>query len=119
MNKLVCLVALLVVASTPMPAKTHDFHDGKLIAVGSDDRIVDGTSEGHAILAVQLADVIYTVRGDRIRRGTKDFAHGLIIGDAVKVSVEGKDLFLLEPGGKNFKTGILKRERVGTPQVSH
>jgi hypothetical protein len=60
---------------------------------------------------VQIGDLIYTLKGDRIRHHSKDYAQGLIIGDSVQASVEGNEVFILKPDGKDMKTGVLKRER--------
>ena len=60
---------------------------------------------------MRVADVIYTARGDRIRRRTGDIGQGLIIGDSVKVAIDGGNLILLKPDGKELKTKITKRER--------
>ena len=36
----------------------------------------------------------------------------MIIGDPIKVAVDGGDLILLKPDGKELKVKIMKRERV-------
>jgi hypothetical protein len=92
-------------------AKQHAFQTGKLISIASDERVVEGTSYRWAIFTVQVADVIYTARGDRIRRRSGDIGQGLIVGDSVKVAIDGGDLILLKPDGKELKTKITKRER--------
>lgn len=110
---------VLLLCSQPALAKTHDYQDGKLLNVSkSEDMgvaapISNGAiaiSTGHAIFVVQVADLIYTVRGERTNRNTKDYAKGLIVGDPVKVAVEGNSLILLLPNGKDLGTSILTRE---------
>lgn len=108
MKTLICFLLL----STAAFAKDHAFQQGKLLAVDTDQRLYEGTSIGHALLTVQVDDVIYTVRGERVTRRTKDFSGGLIIGDSVQASLEGNNLVLLKPDGKDLKTNILKRARV-------
>jgi len=55
--------------------------------------------------------LVITSRGDRIRRRSGDLGQGLIIGDAVQLAVDGGDLIILKPDGKELKTKIIKRER--------
>ena len=114
-------VLLLLLSSSCAFAKLHDYQDGHLISVSKEgDGTVLGTSTGHvgmafaqshAIFIVQLGDIIYTVRGERINQRTRDYAKGLITGDSVKAAVEGNTLVLLLPNGKDFGTAILTRER--------
>jgi len=93
---------------------SHNFQTGKLINVTTDDRVYEGTSFSRAIFTVQIGDVIYTLKGERIRRRTKDYGEGLIVGDPVQASVEDQDVILRKPDGKDLKTSILKRERAQT-----
>jgi len=92
-------------------AGNHSFKPGKLIDVSTDERLYEGTTLRRAIFVVQIDDVVYTLQGGRVSRGAKDYAQGLIVGDPVQASVEGKDVILQKPDGKDFKTSILKRER--------
>jgi hypothetical protein len=46
-----------------------------------------------------------------MRRHSGDPGHGLIIGDPVQAAVEGEDLILLRPDGKELKAKITRRER--------
>ena len=62
-------------------------------------------------LHVQIGDLVFTARGDRIRRHSGDVGQGLIVGDAVQAAVDGGDLILLKPDGKELKTKIVKRAR--------
>lgn len=95
-------------------ARDHSFQTGKLVNVTIDERVASGESDRRAIFIVQLGDIVYTLRGDRVKSKTKDYAKGLIIGDPVQVSLKGEDVILMKPDGKNFKTTILKRERIQT-----
>jgi len=97
-------------------AGSHNFQAGKLLDVTTDERLVEGTSHRHAIFIVQIGDIIYTLRGERVLSRTKDYAEGLIVGDPVQVSVEGQNVILLKPDGKNLNTSVLKRERADTPK---
>ena len=92
-------------------ATKRDYQTGKLLSVTTDERLVEGTTHRWAIFTVQIGDLVYTARGERIRRGTVDFAQGLIIGDAVQVAINGEDLIFLKPDGKELKSKIIKRER--------
>jgi len=91
--------------------KQHDFQKGKLINVTTDERLIEGTSARWAIFTVQISDLVYTARGGRVRRHSGDFTEGLIIGDPVQAAVDGGELILLKPDGKELKTRIIKRER--------
>jgi hypothetical protein len=110
------LLACLLLLSSAAFAKVHIFQTGKLISVSTEDRLFEGTTVSHALLTVQVDDVIYTVRGERVTRRTKDFSEGLIVGDSVQTSVEGNNIFLHKPDGKDMKTEILKRERSVSPK---
>jgi hypothetical protein len=68
-------------------------------------------AQSHAIFVVQVGDLIYTVRGERVNQRTKDYSKGLMVGDPVKAAVEGNTLVLMLSNGKDFGTAILTRER--------
>ena len=104
--------ALLVALSVPAFAANHAFHEGRLTAVATDSRLDEGTTFERSLLTVEADGIRYTVRGDRVKRHAKDLSHGLVIGDPVQVSVEGSNLVLLKPDGKDWKTTILTRERI-------
>jgi hypothetical protein len=101
---LLCIVE--GVAGTP-----HQFQTGKLLDVGSDERAVEGTTIIHAVYQVQVGDLIYFARGERVRRHSGDPAHGLVVGDPVKVAIDGEDLILQRPDGKEIKAKIVRRQR--------
>ena len=105
------IVLAVLLTSSLIGAKQHAFQTGKLMGIASDERVLEGTSYRWAIFTVQVADVIYTARGDRIRSRSGDIGQGLIVGDPVKVAIDGGDLILLKPDGKELKTKITKRER--------
>ena len=112
MRRILAICALILCAgSAPAFSGTHSFQTGKLLEVTTDQRLVDGTSYSHAIFVVQIGDIVYTLRGERVSARTKDYAQGLIVGDSVQVSIEGEHVFLLKPNGKDLKASILKRER--------
>jgi hypothetical protein len=103
------LFALCIVQSAF--GATHNFQQGKLLDVTTDERLDEGTSFRRAIFTVQIGDIIYTLKGERVSPHKKDYSEGLIIGDSIQASVEGDDVILLKPNGKDLKTSILKRER--------
>ena len=100
--------------STIVYAGGHNFQTGKLVNVDTDERLARGTSLRRAIFTVQIGDIVYTLRGERVSPRPKDYAQGLIVGDPVQASVEGENVVLQKPDGKDLKTVILKRERVQT-----
>ena len=107
------LIALVLTAATAcFGREAHDFQNGKLIDITTDERLDLGTSERWPIFTVQIADIVYTARGGRLRqRRSGDPGHGIIVGDPVRVAVEGEQLILIAPGGKELKTKIIKRTR--------
>lgn len=102
------LAMMVLVSGASHP---HDFKAGKLLEIGTDERFVQGTALRSAVFTVQVADLIYAVRGDRIRRGSGDIGQGLIVGDSVQVAIDGDHLIFLKPDGKEMKTTIIKRTR--------
>jgi len=115
MRKLLAFVLLAFCLGSSMAyAHSHAFQTGKLISVTTDERLDEGTSYRRAIFIVQIGDIAYTLKGDRVNLRTKDYAQGLIVGDPVQVSVEDENVILQKPNGKDFKTSILKRERSQT-----
>ena len=110
--------AFLIVFTFAIPAfvlgatKHGDFQTGKLIEVSADERLDDGTSLRWAIFRVQVADLVYTARGGRVRIRSGDMAQGLIVGDPVQVAIDGDALILIKPNGKELRMRITKRSRV-------
>ncbi len=106
----VCVVvALLPVCLWAGPPL--DFQTGKLLDISSEERVVEGTEYNRAIYQVQIADLIYFSRGERITKHSGDPGHGLIVGDPVKVAINGDKLILKRPDGKQITTTIIKRVR--------
>ncbi len=77
---------------------------------------MDGTVYRSALFTLQVQDIIYTARGDRIRRGSGDVGKGLIVGDPVQVAIDGDHLIFILPNGKEMKTAITKRTRAQAVQ---
>jgi hypothetical protein len=95
----------------------RDFQTGKLLDVSSDERLIEGTTVKHAVYEVQLGDIVYSARGERIHVHSGDVGHGLVVGDSVQVAIDGDNLILQRPNGKEIKTKIIQRKRAsgGTP----
>ena len=114
-NRVVRLLLMsIVVQLLPLcvyAGNQHEFRAGKLLDVSSDDRVVEGNSIKYAIYEVQVGDIIYFGRGERMRRHSGDPGHGLIVGDPVQAAVEGDNLILQRPDGKDIKTKIVRRQR--------
>ena len=91
----------------------RDFQAGKLLDVSSDERLIEGTTVKHAVYEVQLGDIVYSARGERIHVRSGDVGHGLVIGDSVQVAIDGDNLILQRPDGKEIKTRIIQRKRAG------
>jgi hypothetical protein len=107
--KLAVLLTLLAVSISAF-AHDRDFQTGKLIDVGYNDLLHGGSSQRRALYQVRLGDVIYSAEGDKVKHNA-DPAHGLIVGDRVRVAIEGDRLFLRRPDGKDIKATIIKRQR--------
>jgi len=106
----VAIVFCTLVFSTFAVANTRDYQDGKLVDVAYDDVLHSGSSQRHALYQVRLGDVIYSAEGDKVK-SKNDPAHGLIVGDNVRVALDGDHMYLRRPDGKDIKTVIVKRER--------
>jgi hypothetical protein len=110
MPKLWLVVALVLCAGVASAAK-HEFQTGKLVNVSDDERLFRGTTDRWAVFSVQVDDIVYTARGQRMRRRSGDPGKGLIVGDPVKVAIDKDELVLLNPDGKEMKMKITKRAR--------
>jgi hypothetical protein len=108
---LVVITLALALAISFLGATKRNFQAGRLLSVTEDERAVEGTSYRWAIFTVQIGDLVFTARGERIRRHSGDVGQGLIVGDAVQAAVDGGDLILQKPDGKELKTKIVKRAR--------
>ena len=108
--RLLAVFALMCVTICSAAAK-RDFQTGKLLSVTVDERLDEGTTYRWAVFTVQIADLVITARGERIRRFTGDVGQGLIVGDPVQVAVDEGDLILLKPDRKELKAKITKRTR--------
>jgi hypothetical protein len=108
----------VLVGTLCLYAGTHrDFQAGKLLDVSSDERLVEGTTVKHAVYEVQLGDIVYFARCERIHVRSGDVGHGLVVGDPVQAAIDGDNLILQRPDGKEIKTKIIQRKRAdsGTP----
>jgi hypothetical protein len=106
------MIALSVMMVLPLlGSNKHEYQTGKLLDVTTDERLVEGTTVRHAIFTVQIGELVYTTRGGHISHHAGDYAQGLIVGDAVQVSIDGEHMLLLKPDGKELKTKIIKRAR--------
>lgn len=110
MRKLWLIVAFCLTAIVASATK-HEFQTGKLVNVSDDERLYRGTTDRWAVFTVQVDDIIYTARGQSMRRRTGDPGKGLIVGDPVKVAIDKDELILLNPDGKEMKMKITKRAR--------
>jgi len=105
------LLSLILGISNHVFAGKREFQTGKLLNVDSDERLVERTTIRRAIYQVQLGDIIYFARGERLRRRSGDPGHGLVIGDSVQVAIDEENLLLKRPDGKEIKAKIIKRTR--------
>ncbi len=112
---MVLLFVGIVMSSHLGFAKDHAYTQGKLLDASVDERVKQGSTQARVIYVVQVADIVYTVQGEQVKAGTKDYTRGLIIGDPVQASVDGDHVYLRTEKGKEIKTNVLKRARAQTP----
>lgn len=106
------IVGLFVLLSTlSLFAGTHQFQAAKLLDRSSDERLIEGTTVKRAIYQVQIGAILYFGRGERIRAHSGDVGHGLVVGDPVQAAIDGDNLILQRPDGKEIKTKIIQRKR--------
>lgn len=86
---------------------------GKLVDISSDERVDKGTTHGYTVYQVQIGDIVYFGRGEKLPKHPGDTGHGLIVGDPVQAAIEGSDLIIQRPDGKEIKTKVIKRKRAG------
>jgi len=107
-----CFLSLTFIVSINSWAGNHrEFQSGKLLDVSSEERLFEGTTIKRAVYQVQVGDVVYLARGERLNRHSGDPGHGLIVGDAVQAAIDGDNLILQRPDGKEIKARIFKRQR--------
>ena len=115
LSKLLLLLSLTSLSFGSALAWDHTFVTGRLIDVSTEEHADAKHPQTHAVYTVQSGDMLYTVRAEKVKVHSKDYAKGLIIGDPVPVSVEGEHVFLQMPNGKEMKTEIIKRARAQNP----
>ncbi len=115
MHRLDVLLGITLAAAGSAQAWDHVFATGKLLDVSTEEHADAKHPQTHAVYTVQSGDMVYTVRAEKVKVHSKDYAKGLIIGDPVPVSVEGEHVYLQMPNGKEMKTDIIKRARAQTP----
>lgn len=110
------LAILLLLCSTAFGA-AREYQDGKLERIYQQDVTQMHIMESTSMFTIRIGDLIYEGKGPRIRKYTKDYAHGLIVGDPVKAAVEGDHIYVKTPKGDDLKLGLLMRARLpeGSP----
>jgi hypothetical protein len=101
----------LIFATSLLGATKGDFQAGKFLKVTTDDQVTKKETIRTAVFTVEVGDLIFTARGERVHPKTGDLGEGLIVGDPVQALVDGDKLILLKPDGKELKLKITKRER--------
>ena len=106
----VAIIFCTLMISVASFAHTRDFQTAKLVDVSYDNVMHSGSSQRHAVYQVRLGGVIYSAEGSKLHHQS-DPAHGLVVGDEVRVAIEGDQMFLRRPDGKDIKATIVKRQR--------
>jgi hypothetical protein len=109
-SRTVAVVFCLLALSVASFARDRDFQTAKLVNVSYDEVLRSGSSQRHAVYKVRLEATIYSAEGSKMHHPT-DPGHGLVIGDQVRVAIEGEHMFLRRPDGKDIKATIVKRQR--------
>jgi hypothetical protein len=110
----VAVFSILLSAVGLWAAPRHEFQAGKLVDISSDDRVEKGTTHSYAVYQVQIGEIIYFGKGEKLSKHAGDSGHGMIVGDPVQAAIDGSDLIVQRPDGKEMKTKIIKRQRAGT-----
>lgn len=110
-RRAVLSIALTMMLVPAIVAAKREFQTGKLIDITADETLVKGTTQRWAVFTVQIGDVLYTARGDRLGRNAGDPGKGLIVSDAVQVAVDRDHLIIRNPNGKEMKLKITRRAR--------
>jgi hypothetical protein len=100
-----------VLTTNLLGEKKPDFQPGKFLSVTTDDQVTKKETIRTAIFTIQVGDLVYTAKGERVKPKSGDLGEGLIVGDPVQTAIDGKDLILIKPNGKELKLKISKRER--------
>jgi len=110
-SKLTALLSLLLFTSVLANAADRIFATGKLLGVSTEEHADAKHPQTHAVFTVGYEGMVYTVRAEKVKANSKDYAKGMVIGDPVPVSVNGEHVYLKTPDGKELKTDIIKRAR--------
>ena len=111
MKQFLALLLFAMTLSFTSFASNRDYQTAKLVDVNYDDLLHGGSSQRHAIYQVRLDDMIYYAESGKLKGHAADASHGLVVGDHVRVAVEGDRLYLRRPDGKDIKATIIKRQR--------
>jgi hypothetical protein len=107
---LLCSLIAVLAVTTPLYAKKV-FKQGTLVNITKEDMGGKKKTDMAALFLVRIDDIVYSGRGGKVDKKSGDMGQGLIVGDPVQAAVDGDNLYLKKPGGKEIKTKIVKRER--------
>jgi hypothetical protein len=105
-------LALLFFLPLSAIAKDKSYIQGKLVSAGTTQTILEGDQFDFATVVIQVDDILITARGRRVTRHSGEIVPGVIIGDPIPVNIDGNEIRLKLPSGKEFKASIVKRERI-------
>ena len=104
--------ALALLVTTALLGETKaGYVAGKFLGVATEDQTTKKETIRTAVFTVQVGDLIYTARGEKVHPKTGDLAEGLFVNDPVQTLIDGEKLVLLKPDGKELKLKIIKRAR--------
>jgi hypothetical protein len=106
------VVLALILAVTPLRAgEAAEYQTGKLIDLHRESTGAGAArAQGTFCLAVEVTDMTYLVSHEAAWRWSYE-PTDFVVGDPVEVKIEGKDLYLKRPKGRDLKTYITRRER--------
>lgn len=103
---------LLLLFALPLTAKPREWQDGKLIDVRSHETGNGALrAQNGYCLAVEVGQVDFLLEYEPYGRGSYQ-PSDLVVGDTVKVNIDGNNMHLTKPSGGEFKAHIVRRERV-------
>ena len=108
---------LLAIAMTLSPAvplfasHPHDFQTGTLVDIKKDEQLIDGTTVSRTVFEVQVGNLIYEAQSRHTVRASAKFAEHVVVGDPIKVAIEGDEMILLDNSGNELKMKITRQER--------
>ena len=110
MKRILCL--LLVLALPAAAGKPREWSTGKLLDFRmSETGAGAARAQGEFCMAVQLGDIAYLLQYEPYSRWAYK-PTDLVVGDQIQVQIDGKHMYINKSKGGDFKTNIVRREKI-------